>query len=180
MAKGSDFERDFARQLSLWWTRGMDDSVFWRVSASGGRARTRAKTGKKTDNQYGDICATQTEGMPLMAKTIWELKRGYKKWSPFDVMDKPAKMKKQTLELFWDQVMQGVTDSGKPLEPFLVWRRDQRVACVAMQFSFAMTITNKLKRLWPRPVAAIKTETYNIVVFRLSDFFEWCDPEVFQ
>ncbi|MBM3120244.1 MAG: hypothetical protein FJ006_12010, partial [Chloroflexi bacterium] len=57
-SKGASFERDISRQLSLWWTHGERDDVFWRSSMSGGRATVRAKKGQKTAYQNGDITAT--------------------------------------------------------------------------------------------------------------------------
>ena len=34
-AKGSQFERDIARRLSLWWSGGETENVFWRSPSSG-------------------------------------------------------------------------------------------------------------------------------------------------
>lgn len=182
-AKGGDFERSFARALSLWWTHGESDSVFWRVNASGGRARVRAKTNRRTDNQYGDICAVEASGHPLMAKTVWELKRGYGKWSPFDELDRSGRMKDQPFLMFWKQLMQAVEDSGNPnTHPFMVWRRDQRAACIAMQTRTGLFIRNHVKGQGnPPPVHAfLLTSTVKVVLMPLAVFFEWCPPEVFK
>jgi hypothetical protein len=48
MAKGSSFEREIAKLLSLWWSEGMRDDVFYRSHASGGRFTMRRKSGKDT------------------------------------------------------------------------------------------------------------------------------------
>src|SRR5262245_2386383 len=50
-AKGSKFERDLCRQLSLWWSDGKRDDVFWRASQSGGRAKFRGRRGLQTHGQ---------------------------------------------------------------------------------------------------------------------------------
>src|SRR5271166_5739903 len=94
MAKGSQFERDICRKLSLWWTQDQsppNDAVFWRTSNSGGRATTRKKLGKKTKGQYGDITAIDPIGQPLIDFVTIEIKRGYNKASIIDLLDKQGK-----------------------------------------------------------------------------------------
>ncbi len=58
MPKGSNFEREICKLLSLWWTNDKRDDIFWRTSGSGARATTRSKTKQKTFGQYGDVQAT--------------------------------------------------------------------------------------------------------------------------
>jgi hypothetical protein len=77
--KGPQWEREFSRSLSLWWTDGERDDVFWRTQTSGGRATQRAKKGQETAYQHGDITATDPIGYPLVKKVLFELKRGYEK-----------------------------------------------------------------------------------------------------
>ena len=64
-SKGSAFEREISKSLSLWYTEGERDDIFWRSSQSGGRATTRAKKGKKTAASYGDITALDNRGEPF-------------------------------------------------------------------------------------------------------------------
>lgn len=63
-AKGSAFEREVCRKLSLWVTHGEKDDCFWRSAISGGRA-TVAKRKGKIVRQDGDICAVAPEGHVL-------------------------------------------------------------------------------------------------------------------
>jgi len=77
MAKGGAFERKVAKELSLWWSHGERDDIFWRSSASGARATQRRKVGKKTANQDGDLAATDPIGQPLIDLVTIELKKGY-------------------------------------------------------------------------------------------------------
>lgn len=88
--KGSQFERDIAKKLSLWWTKDVRDDIFWRTSQSGGRATTRAKKGKTTANSEGDLCAIDPIGQPLMDRFVIELKKGYNKDSLIDLVDSPV------------------------------------------------------------------------------------------
>lgn len=62
--KGSTFERQLCRTLSLWVSAGTDDDWFWRSAMSGGRATLRvAKHGAQ--RVAGDICATAPGGHAL-------------------------------------------------------------------------------------------------------------------
>jgi len=77
MAKGGQFERDFAKALSLWWTKDERDDIFWRTAGSGARATVRTNKGQKTVGQYGDITATDPDGKILIDNILFELKNGY-------------------------------------------------------------------------------------------------------
>jgi hypothetical protein len=72
--KGSGFEREICKALSLWATKGMRDDVFWRSSLSGGRATVGRKTGKEMAHVAGDLCAVRPEGYAFAAKWFMELK----------------------------------------------------------------------------------------------------------
>src|SRR6476660_6899090 len=87
MAKGADFEREICKQLSLWWTYDSRDDVFWRSSQSGGRATVRFRKGKGTAGSYGDICAMDPIGEPLLKLFTIELKRGRSHGEPGDLLD---------------------------------------------------------------------------------------------
>lgn len=86
-AKGSDFERTVCKQLSLWWSGGSRDDIYWRSSQSGGRATQRSKKGKTTYGSYGDIASVDPIGEPLLKMFTIELKRGSSYSSPGDLVD---------------------------------------------------------------------------------------------
>ena len=83
--KGSAFEREMATAFSLWWTDGERDDIFWRTQGSGGRATNRAKKGKKTCYQYGDMTFTDPIGKPLIEYASFEFKF-HKKFSLLGVL----------------------------------------------------------------------------------------------
>ncbi len=95
-AKGGQFERRVCKQLSMWWTDGERDDVFWRTNASGGRATQRAKTNRVTFGQVGDVQANDPIGQPLIDLCVLELKYGYKTHCIFDWFDKPEKQSHYT------------------------------------------------------------------------------------
>lgn len=134
--KGSSFEREICKMLSLWWTGGERDDVFWRSSQSGGRATIRKRTGKTTAGSYGDIAAIDVIGAPLLQYITFELKRGYKQWSPFDALDvgkgafgRPRAQ--QTYELFLQQMDTDRENSGSKFS-VLVYKKDKREQCIAL------------------------------------------------
>lgn len=68
--KGGEWERQFARQLSMWWTNGTDDCAFYRLGGSGGAKRDKqGKTGSA-----GDIRYDKPEGKELTDRYTFELK----------------------------------------------------------------------------------------------------------
>jgi hypothetical protein len=131
-AKGGQFERDICRKLSLWWTEGKRDDVFWRSASSGAMATSRMRTkGKTTYGQHGDIQAVDPIGAPLLKLCCFELKRGYGKWSPMDVLDAPPPRKgakepvKQAVTKFIEQATESCDACGARW-PVIIARRDAR------------------------------------------------------
>lgn len=131
MAKGGGYEREFCKKLSLWWTGGESDSIFWRTSNSGGRATVRYRKNAKTKNQHGDVCATDLSGQPMIDAFCIELKRGYSRSTLFDLFDKGPKAKVQQYEAWIAKTILSAEASGS-LGWMLVTRRDQRLDFVVI------------------------------------------------
>ncbi len=127
--KGSSFEREICKQLSIWWA-GHDD-IFWRTSSSGGRATTRHKGGNRCTNQYGDIAAVDPCGAALIDLVTIELKAGYNKVSLFDIMDKPDHTKAQQWEAWIEQARESHEIAGS-FAWMILARRDKRSPIVVM------------------------------------------------
>lgn len=124
-SKGSSFERWVCKTLSLWWTGGKSEDCFWRTSNSGGRATVRGKQGKATRSHYGDVCVTDEEGKPLTDMFTIEIKRGYNRSSPFDLMDKPERAKKQTFAAWVGKAEKTSKEAGS-VTWMLITKRDLR------------------------------------------------------
>lgn len=73
-SKGSSFERDVCRRLSLWVSEDKHEDVFWRSSMSGGRATVAHKRGIRLTAQAGDICAIHPLGQPFLDNYLCECK----------------------------------------------------------------------------------------------------------
>lgn len=129
MSKGSQYERELTVPLSIWWTDGASDSIFWRTSNSGGRAKTRSKTGKKTINQYGDIHAVDPIGQPLIDFFTIEIKRGYSSHTIANLMDKSNNTAKQMYEKWFDKLLIDTELSGSNYWMLIV-RRDRKIPII--------------------------------------------------
>lgn len=127
--KGSGFEREFSKQLSLWWTHGERDDVFWRSQNSGGRATIRKSAGRSTFMQAGDIAAIDPDGLPLLKAITFELKRGYSNTTVAEVFDKRTTQKDTHWEKF---IIQAINSHrlNKSYAWMLVTKRDRRYPLV--------------------------------------------------
>src|SRR5262245_49693460 len=87
--KGGNYEREFAKRLSRWWSGGRRSDIFWRTAGSGNRATIGHKRGRSTYGSYGDICAIDPIGSPLLDVVTISLKNGYRNTHALGVLDKP-------------------------------------------------------------------------------------------
>lgn len=152
MGKGSGFEREVCKELSLWWTDQERDDVFWRTAGSGARASVRSKVGRKTFGQHGDIGCTDPIGAPLMDLLLMELKRGYSSHTLQDILDKKRTAAQQTWETWWQQTVESWEASGV-YSWLMICRRNQRDALVFMPTHLLQELRGEgcFKKL-PRPI----------------------------
>lgn len=73
-AKGSSFERQTCKALSLWVSHGERQDLFWRSAMSGGRATVQMKRGIGNRTQMTDISAIHPEGDKLTSLFFIECK----------------------------------------------------------------------------------------------------------
>jgi len=186
-SKGSAYERSICRAISLWWTRGERDDVFWRTAGSGAMSKARAKIGKRTHGQYADVLAVDPIGSTLLDVATIELKKGYNKATIHDVLDKaPAyspktkttEMHPQPLERFIGQVREDSINSGA-LYWILIHARDRRKSMVLMPWRFYADLANATKSRIneARPKAMLLTaEGLRVFCTPLENFFNLVDP----
>ena len=184
--KGSSFERSICKQLSRWCSGGKSDSIFWRTSTSGARATVRAKKGLETPNSYGDVCAIDPIGAPLIDLVSIELKRGYSgQLTIQDLLD--SNQKEPILLKFWKQAERDRL-IGKRQWSWLIFQRDRRQACIIFNrsfWNFLINYTGNLKysgsfRLLLKIGCMSEKIHYSLYIMRLSEFLYWIDPEIFK
>lgn len=144
-SKGTAFERDICRQLSLWWTRGKRDDVYWRATTSGARATVRARKGQPTCGQYGDITAMDKVGLPLLSLMTLELKRGYNHCTPLDLLElpplKPRNNKLREGYRKWIIQAQTAGDNAGAEGWAIIHKRDARPVMLLMERNLHQLIT---------------------------------------
>lgn len=187
--KGSEYERQICKELSIWWSGGKRDDIFYRTAGSGSRATVRAKKGRLTADSYGDVMSTHENGKPLTKITVISLKRGYtgkkvKKnlhWaSVLDIIDTPRKFKtKPALKIWWKELLRDVK-AGKRKRGLLIFRRDRKESVIVMSKKTFQYIDNIKKYMFPYfgPFCHLQTKGLNVYIMKLNDFFYWCDPQI--
>lgn len=173
-AKGSEFERKISKQLSLWWTQGARDDIFWRSQQSGGRATIRKRVGKGTCNQEGDITAMDICGEILVRNICIELKRGYPEFSIEDILTRKAQ--KPVLLSFISQCERELTDTRRYW--WLIVKQDRKEEIVLFPANFRQWLRINGFTDWrKKPYLMLGFSQYEITAMRLIDFLDFLNPE---
>lgn len=146
--KGRRFELDLCRRLSLWWTDGESDDVFYHTHSSGARGTARSKRGRKTNNAHGDIMWTDPVGKPLLDLIVWECKEGYNRDTVHAILDHNPK--KPTNDKWTDWFQQAV-ESHKAAGSHswaVVAKRDSRSPVVFTPLGLFSELFNV--KFWPK------------------------------
>ena len=182
--KGSSFERAVCRMLSIWWTKGVRNDVFWRTAGSRAMAKTRSKTGKATFGQHGDVQATDPIGQPLINIFSIEIKRGYSK-STFANLVEPSthiKPKPCAYETFLEQAIGDSKNAGS-FTWLLIVKRDRKEPMVCLSRSFCRLLKQRGVPLLYPPSAILsipyKKTTLGICITTLSNFLT-LNPKVIK
>jgi hypothetical protein len=177
--KGGNFEREMCKKLSLWWTYGERDDVFWRSSQSGGRATIRRRKGLSTAGSYGDIIALDPIGEPLLKTFTIELKRGKSHGEPGDLLD--CKDKSICKHPFSRTLIQASEAAGNANSDhwMIIARRDQRNAVVFFPTDALEDFPPGVKiNLTKPPVVRYLYSGWDFVGMPLDKFLEVLDPEI--
>lgn len=180
--KGGAFERLICKQLSLWWSNGKRDDIFWRTAGSGARATTRSKRQLGTKNQYGDVQATDPIGQPLIDLCTIEIKKGYGRNSYFDLLDKLPNETKQPYKRFIQQVTEQREQAGTEWW-LLITKRDYKETLVAMPISLKRQLSGaichpdaKLGESVPSMRFVFNLLREKVFVTTLNEFFRTVSP----
>jgi hypothetical protein len=166
--KGSAFERDISKTLSLWWTNGKRDDVFWRTTSSGARATQRKRTkGLATFGQNGDIQAIDPIGQPLIDLISIEIKRGYSRDTLQEILDK--RLAKPCIYEEWFKQ----ASDNQTLFWMLIVKRDMRKPIFFMPRKLGICLYEQDSTLDWFPQMTIRTKAYHgtIMCGTLEGFF---------
>lgn len=177
--KGSKFERDICKKLSLWWTFGKRDDVFFRTASSGGRATQRSKKNKTTFGQYGDIQAADPIGQSLIDLCTIECKDGYAGDSIADLLDKEPRHRPK-YEEFIKQAKQSSKQSKTACYWLLIARRRGRQIMVYMPATLEEEISSLCDQHWNTFMCIRIFKKLHIVATTLSEFLDKVDPDLIR
>lgn len=179
MAKGAEFERQVCKELSVWWTEGKRDDIFWRTAMSGGRATVRAKQGKKTNYQYGDVTFTDPVGKPLIEYFLFELKRGYT--NTISVLDFLDKTGKDTVLLEWWKKAEGEKELAERSETMIIFKRNRRRTCVMLAVGFFGVLEEFIGQWVGKLIEVVDYDKeIKLVVVDYKEFFNWFTPKTLE
>lgn len=171
--KGAAAEREVAKLLSLWWTNGEDDSVFYLTAGSGARQTSRRKCGMDTHNSAGDLGYLDISGKPLIDKVLFEIKRGYNnRLDVLSVVDAKVTAKPNIL-LQWLEKAEQEKEDNQRNHVFLIMRRDYKEYVIVIPIALSEKIEKVKKVHTSRRLTLL--DTYMIIP--LEDFFKWIDGE---
>lgn len=172
-SKGGKFEREVASKLSLWFSEGKRDDIFYRSHSSGARFTSRKKIDKNTAYQSGDITCSDPCGKGLIDKWSVECKTGYGKWDILDIID--SSQKTPLLESFFNQCKKDSVISKK--QPILIFRRPQRKVCVCIEKKYFFYLKNYFGKFEKVYIIIYKKD---LVVMEFEEFLDWIDPSQFK
>ena len=170
--KGSSFERKVAKELSLWWSHGERQDIFYRTHSSGAIGTIHNKTTKGNySTECGDIMAIDPVGQAFTDVFTLELKRGYQ----YDIIDFLHPTKKNMLFKFWSQVEADRKKSGSMFS-MLILKQDRKPTLV-MITSECLSVLCMCNNSIAKKRISLRENNSLFLIFNYVQFFEWLEPE---
>lgn len=168
-AKGSAFERDMCKRLSLWLTKGRRNDLLWRNSMSGGRSTiTLKQTGRGLKAQAGDIGMIDTSAEDFVSRYAIECKH-------YKDLNIPALLfgSKVGILTFWEQAQRDAESVDK--QPLLIARQNRYPIIIGMRVVDARNFFMGE----PKFYEIARFHQHNLVLFKLDTFLDeatlwWC------
>lgn len=177
--KGSAWERDLCRLLSLWWSEGEDDGLFWRTSGSGSRATVRSRKGGTAHGQHGDIGPTHPLVEPLFTLLTIEAKKGYNNLDLLSLVDGGQAVGNHLLEQWIAQAKQSSEDASVP-HYWIIFRRDRHSPMSLIDKALFQRLRSSLGP-YPSTGSSFLCRSHgeSFCLFPLEEFLLWASPSVF-
>ena len=182
-SKGNAFERQFCKDLSLWWSDYHQDDVFWRSQTSGARSTIRCRQGLETRGQAGDVAATDSRGELLTKIICFELKRGYSTFGLEDLLNRdisrpPAKYLEWFLQAETSRQQMGSYTWA------VVIRKDRRESIIFFPSTFATFLEENVLKVEPVPSVCLsipyRESIWRVWGVQLQHFFDEVDPDLLR
>lgn len=151
-AKGSAFEREVCKKLSLWASNGIRQDLYWRSAMSGGRATIQLNQGKLNQTQIGDISSIDRLGQELTDKFILELKF-------YKVLDLIPGIvhNRGVLHTFWTKLVKDSKVSKK--QPALICKQNHLPPLLLVS-PLGASLLNVKKEFWIATITKWQCEVY--------------------
>ena len=147
----------------------------------------RRKKGKKTRGHAGDICATDSHGEPMLKVVTFELKRGYNRLTPIDLVDQLNPPGKKALKgSYTGWLRQAGLAASAAGTPFwvLLHRRDKHKAMVIFDMRLLDLLVDHLGCKFDRPGFSVlvrdRGAKLDLVGMTEEAFFSGADPGDFR
>lgn len=155
--KGSSFEREVAKKLSLFLTYNLKDDTVWRSINSGAYSTVRNKKGLSTSNQEGDLTSISEESKIFFDKYCIECKR-YKYVDLYNLFTENSEINK-----WWTKLQ---LESNTKI-PFLIFKPDRKlIYCIIPTDIFNKINTIEIDHI------NISINKESICMFLFTDFIK--------
>lgn len=155
-SKGSSFERDICRRLSLWVSRGTQEDVFWRSAMSGGRSTVAHAKGKRLAAQAGDISCIHSIGEPFAKVFLAECKF-YANLDYVGLLSGRGRIAQ-----FWNETKTEATQYGKL--PFLIAKQNRQPTTICLDSEGRTELKMPIQTV-------MGSETMNLHIYDADEFF---------
>ena len=166
-AKGSGFEREIAKTLSIWVNGTPKPYVFWRSPSSGALA-----TIAESMDASGDLIALRPEGKFLTDRFSIELKTGYE---DVDLLKIFKSNKNNTLESFWNQCIRDAKKSNK--YGMLIFRKKGYNVIVGIENIIVLMLKKQKIELPKSIIINFNNDLPDMTIYSMDDFFNCIKTE---
>lgn len=161
-AKGSAFEREVCRRLSLWVSSGRQEDVFWRSAMSGGRSTVAKIKGKRLAAQAGDISCIHPIGQHFADTFLVECKN-YRDLNFIGLLSGKGNLLK-----FWDSTRKEASHYNK--YPLLVAKQNQHPTFACLDADGVYVLNTQY--LFSLPQYGLWITLFNDMLEKLPPFVE--------
>ena len=171
--KGSSFEREICKKLSLWISEGEKDDVFWRSAMSGGRSTVGVKKGIKRSQQVGDISAIDVIGQKFIDIFLVECKF-YKNIQLHSLLfGKPSK---NSIHEFWTVLEKKAKEFYK--EPMLIFKQNKLPVLIGLRGeSWCCSLLADFRIL---PIAKFLNTDPRFYLYEFDKFLKITNPSILE
>lgn len=168
-AKGSSFERDVCKKLTIWVTGNEKPYIFWRSPSSGAVA-----TVSQSSNISGDIIAVKEEGNFFTDIFSIECKDGYPQ---ADTMKIFKHNKNDIIQEFWEQCIKDARTANK--QGMLIFRKKGYPILVGIEDNTKISKIMK-EKISVHQIISFNDELPKLTFFEFEVFFDKLDKKIIK